>query len=1175
VRRQVPLKIVLPFVLCFCLTASAQAKAFRTSANLAGLKQDQQIADFSVSNLYSDATGAIIGAKFLHLPTGAPVFFFQIETVPQAFMWVDTPADPKDANRGLPHALEHLLAGKGTKGRYLSLLRDLRFGSTTAATYFDYNFYSFSTGAGLNAFFDEFHAYLDALYRPDFTDTEAEREFYHWAVASGSAATKPGLSEQGTVYDEMLADQDVDRYYDELNKLTLGDQNPLGFTSGGVPDEMRSVTPEEIRKFHARHYRISPTTGFIFVLDPKEDVSTFLKRVSTELSQFSPSSDPVRTMTKGCNPKYPIHPSGSMGPALYQFPSRSEADPGEILLAWKPAKTESALATKLLELLLHGLAGGEQSLLYKSLVGRKTRQVDAEAKSVDGNVFLRESPCLPVARVGISGVPGNRISSEELEMLRNHVSSEIKKISEYPDHSKRLLAFNQTIASYVKAQQRSEKVWIRTSPRFGDSLQTRWKEHLEKLEADNSFVRSMSEEPTWRSIMQQLGTGKNIWSHLIRDFHLLDTPYATASTPSPQLLDERAREKQDRVRSKIKDLMRLYHTNDEQQAIAKFQEDELVKTKEIDAIATRVPAVHVLDHPPLTPDDGIRYKQFSLHRVPVVASVFQHPSTIDVGLSFDLNHVPRKYYPYLPILPSCIDSLGLRTGQRLVSYSQLRSQIEHTLYTFSTEYEANPRTRRADFSIRGSTTSRQELGAALRLIRQMTTSNNLDASNLDRLRDLVEQRVSADDSFATQNESGWAENAELALRYQSNELYLALQSQFTRAHWDERLKWRLHPPVDIKEIDLLSQYAENTLASFSDSSRKDVSARLASLDVKGLDAELVAYWKKNLFSFADAQLVDGLRRLTAEVREDLKIGPSKTIKEIRDLQRIVLNRNVLHAELMVSQAGLHDIAAQLERFLDSVPVRRFQVEGRPQIASDPINQNARQRYPHFAEHFPYYVGFVNANSVTASALFSADFPGYSQVDVKSLTESLASRVFGGGGPHSFYMKGLEAGFAYNNGISGRLGSRTLNYFVDRSTDLPSLISLVNSLAAKLPDGEDQSVRDYVLSSGFPSPRTGSTFSERGLALERDLREGNTPAIIRRHSEAILRLAKDPQMLPRIMRFLPATIAPVLLEPERAPGQETARSIFFIVASEATLSDVEQRLHLPSLLRLWPSDYWIE
>src|ERR1700727_1239847 len=83
------------------LTAFAGLHAFGQS--LSALKKNQLIADLQVSHLYADADGVICGAEFRHVPTGTPIYILQIETVPQAFMWVDA---PDNSNRGLAHSLE-------------------------------------------------------------------------------------------------------------------------------------------------------------------------------------------------------------------------------------------------------------------------------------------------------------------------------------------------------------------------------------------------------------------------------------------------------------------------------------------------------------------------------------------------------------------------------------------------------------------------------------------------------------------------------------------------------------------------------------------------------------------------------------------------------------------------------------------------------------------------------------------------------------------------------------------------------------------------------------------------------------------------------------------------------------------------------------------------------------
>ena len=271
------------FVLISIVLISFGATNRIVAQELSDLKQNQKIGDFAVANLYADADGKIVGAKFLHTLSSAPVFVIQIETAPQTFMWVDTPAL---SNRGLAHSLEHLLARKGTKGRYLNLLRIMRLSQFGAASYEDYNLYCLTSGTGMAGFTEQFHAFLDALYTPDFTDIEAEREFYHLGIASDPTTQKRRLIEQGTVYNEEQTDQGSLNFYFELNKQQFGSSNPFAFNIGGSPDEMRDVTPAEIRQFHAKHYRLGPGTGFIFVFPPKENVTNFLTRISADFARL-------------------------------------------------------------------------------------------------------------------------------------------------------------------------------------------------------------------------------------------------------------------------------------------------------------------------------------------------------------------------------------------------------------------------------------------------------------------------------------------------------------------------------------------------------------------------------------------------------------------------------------------------------------------------------------------------------------------------------------------------------------------------------------------------------------------------------------------------------------------------------------------------------------------------
>src|SRR5262249_954600 len=157
-----------------------------------------------------------------------------------------------------------------------NLLEGLRLSNGSAATGRDFVYYGLSSGSGVDSFFEQFHVLMDALYHPDFTDLEAEREFYHFTVANAGEGKKT-LIESGTVYREMLRSENGYEYGLELSKRALGKESPFGFDSGGIPEEMRMVTPNEIRLFHDRYYRLGPGTGFIFSFPPRESLPLLLQ----------------------------------------------------------------------------------------------------------------------------------------------------------------------------------------------------------------------------------------------------------------------------------------------------------------------------------------------------------------------------------------------------------------------------------------------------------------------------------------------------------------------------------------------------------------------------------------------------------------------------------------------------------------------------------------------------------------------------------------------------------------------------------------------------------------------------------------------------------------------------------------------------------------------------------
>jgi Zn-dependent M16 (insulinase) family peptidase len=353
-------------------------------------------------------------------------------------------------------------------------------------------------------------------------------------------------------------------------------------------------------------------------------------------------------------------------------------------------------------------------------------------------------------------------------------------------------------------------------------------------------------------------------------------------------------------------------------------------------------------------------------------------------------------------------------------------------------------------------------------------------------------------------------------------------------------------------------------------SRRQLSEKLNSLAAAtGLERELVSYWQKNLFSFSEETLPAGLRQLTLEVQQDLKIGPERTIDDLQELQKLIFTRDRLHLTVTADNASLDNMKPDILRFLDFLPSHH---------ANGTVADQGRRLVVsrvHLGHHFPWYLGLVTPGSTTGTVAFNARIPNYAQVDRSSLIESLASNLFAGEGPNSFYMKATEAGLAYNSSIGIDRKSNLLWYYADRSPDVPALLKLVNATAAKTSELHDQFLVDYALRQTLSTPRSMYSISDRGRAIAEDIRDGNTPEKIRRFSKALLALRNNPDLAAKLKRAAPAAMGTVLPGEENLGFQSKGRSIFIFAASEEILKDVERRLPSGKLQRAWPSDFWIQ
>src|SRR5437773_520002 len=85
----------------------------------ADLRLSQVLHGFRATAVYLSDTERPMGARFIHGKTGFTLDVLEIQSVPQGFIWVTT---FPTSDMGEPHTQEHLLLGKGNKGRAVATL---------------------------------------------------------------------------------------------------------------------------------------------------------------------------------------------------------------------------------------------------------------------------------------------------------------------------------------------------------------------------------------------------------------------------------------------------------------------------------------------------------------------------------------------------------------------------------------------------------------------------------------------------------------------------------------------------------------------------------------------------------------------------------------------------------------------------------------------------------------------------------------------------------------------------------------------------------------------------------------------------------------------------------------------------------------------------------------------
>src|SRR4051794_35225152 len=356
--------LLITLLLCLSIIFSAVPRTLaqgNSSVALENLSAGQAVNGFRAANVYLNDAGQAVGGRFVHARTGFVLDYLQIQSVPQGFIWVKS---YPTSDKGEPHTQEHLLLGKGNIGRSVASLENMSLAVSNAFTEQWRTSYQFQTSAGPEVYYKLFERKMDALLHPDYTDEEIRREVRNFGVTENPADKSLRLEEKGTVYNEMVSSFDRPNYrlFRAMDQMLYGKSHPLSYSSGGTPEALRTITPEDIRKFHGANYHLG-NMGMIGSFPKEMPLTDVLRQLDTILNRLEPDAGRLKFMTEAELPALQMAQPGTI--QIVEYPHKNDQQPGQMLFVWPATLKLDPRETVLLELFLENLAGDATTNLYK------------------------------------------------------------------------------------------------------------------------------------------------------------------------------------------------------------------------------------------------------------------------------------------------------------------------------------------------------------------------------------------------------------------------------------------------------------------------------------------------------------------------------------------------------------------------------------------------------------------------------------------------------------------------------------------------------------------------------------------------------------------------------------------------------------------------------------------
>jgi Zn-dependent M16 (insulinase) family peptidase len=1164
-------------------------------ANLENLQQGQKIDGFTAMNVYENSARKVMGARFISDKSGFIIDLFQIQSVPQAFYWVKT---LPTSSMGEPHALEHLLLGKGNRGRYVAALEDMAVGNSSAYTAQTRTCYHFNTTGGEGAFYKIFEAKLQALLHPDFTDEEIRREVCHLGVVVKKQDSNLSIEEKGTVYTEMVSsfEKPWDYFERPINMMVYGDNHSLSYISGGDPAAMRNMAPKDIWRFHRTNYHLA-NMGAIVSIPDDISIDSFLKRMGEILNRCQSYPDSSSLVGIGAYdfPSINMATPGTM--EITSYPSENLTDPGYIMYAW-PANLEIDYLEKfLLQLFLEAFASGETSNLYDLFINSRTRKVNFGGNYIYGGLGSEFGNSI---YFGFGGINNVFINEKMVDSIRILIIGEAGRIHDFTDSSQELAEFNRRVKSRLTETKKQIDHYLNSPPMFGfrSGEGGGWLSLLKDLEEEKGFRKSLVMKNRFAYAESLLTLNHNFWKGYIDHWRLLTIkPYAVGVAPNPELLTREMEAKKARIAGYVDELKKKYKVDESQKAIAKYKKDFDKKNAELEAIASKVKLPGFIDNPPMTLDDQLKYEIINLPGdVPLVTSTFENMAASEIGIALRLDVVPDSLLVYLPYLPSVMTRIGVIKDSQVVSSDQMVERLRNEVLNLDAYFDHSDKTDRIEIVLVGSGNNLEELKNALGWMDATLYSPYLSTDNIPRMIDLIDQSLISYRNMMKGAEEGWVGYPADGYRYQRNPLYMSTGCFLTEIHHYQRLKWLLTDPGNEEEQKELSAFMSALTEYGQDKKRSELVELLTTIENPEAPPynPLIASRKLNISDFSEVskrnikEIAKALKTTLADIpdfnlagdwvylcnqtKADIMVEPKDAIaglEAILDLIRKADNARMFMISNSADRKATLNIIKEFASQLDSKHASIRQTY--PSI--DRVIERLKNRHPNITK--PVYVGLVHEGTRNGTLIFSAEHAGVYDTNDTRVLDCLSGKLYGGYGPHGLFMKTWAAGLAYSNGFRYNESTGRVRYYAERCPDVSETMRfVVNQLKNARPV---PGLTDYAIAQVFRNSRAPSRYEERGEEMAADLADNITPEVVKRFRQKVLAQKNHKDLYREIGSRMESVYGSALIGfgPPLAASQD---GVFFLIGPESQFEALEKYIEATegkqTVYRLFPRDFWL-